>query len=108
MRIRIAIWDRSYYLVGMEGLSIKLPAALRRKLAAEAKRRNVTQSAIVRESIEHVLKESSHKSGPQSCVETVRDLVGAVRSGRSDLATNKALLENAIFESDRRAPKRRH
>lgn len=92
----------------MEGISIKLPAALRRKLAAEAKRRNMTQSAIVRESIEYVLKESAGRRRPQSCIELVRDLVGSVRSGRSDLATNRALLESAMLDSDRRASKRRH
>lgn len=91
----------------MEGLSIKLPAALRRRLAAEAKRRNITQSAIVRESIEQMFKRSSGKGQVPSCAELVRDLVGSIRSGRSDLATNKAYLEQAMLESDRRAAKRR-
>jgi hypothetical protein len=96
-----------YYHRYVEGLSIKLPAELRRRLAAEAKRRNMTQSAIVRESIEQVLKRSSGKGQPSSCTDLVRDLIGSVRSGRSDLATNNAYLEQAMLESDRRATKRR-
>ncbi|HZD53841.1 MAG TPA: CopG family transcriptional regulator [Woeseiaceae bacterium] len=91
----------------MEAVSIKLPAALRRRLAAEAKRRNMTQSAIVRESIEQMLKRSSGKGQPPSCAELVHDLVGSIQSGRSDLATNKAYLERVMLESDRRAAKRR-
>lgn len=96
-----------HYNCAMEALSIKLPAALRRRLAAESKRRNMTQSAIVRESIEQMFKRSSGKEQPPSCAELVRDLLGSVRSGRSDLATNKAYLEQVMRESDRRAAKRR-
>jgi hypothetical protein len=91
----------------MESISIKLPAALRRRLAEEAKRRNLTQSAIVRESIEQAFENTPGKWRPSSCAELVRDLVGCVRSGRNDLATNKALLENAMLESGKRVSKRR-
>jgi predicted DNA-binding protein len=90
----------------MEGISIKLPADLRRRLAAEARRRKMTQSAIVRESLEHVLGSPRGRKSPSSA-ELVRDLVGSIRSGQSDLATNKAHLERAMLESDRRAAKRR-
>lgn len=90
----------------MEGISIKLPADLRRRLAAEARRRKMTQSAIVRESLEHVLGSPGKRKSPSSA-ELVRDLVGSIRSGQSDLATNKAHLERAMLESDRRAAKRR-
>ena len=66
----------------------------------------MTQSAIVRESLEHVLGSPRGQKAPSSA-ELVRDLVGTIRSGHSDLATNKAHLERAMLESDRRAAKRR-
>ena len=39
----------------MKSICVKLSAALREPLAAEARRRNVTRSAIVRESFEQLL-----------------------------------------------------
>jgi predicted DNA-binding protein len=91
----------------MELISIKLPAPLRRRLAAEAKRRNVSQSTIVRESIERTLADSSANGGARNCADLVTDLIGSVRSGRTDLATNKRLLESTMLEGPPRAPKRR-
>ena len=90
----------------MELMSIKLPAPLRRRIAAEAKRRNVTQSTIVRESIERALEDSSANGAPQDCMGLVADIAGSVRSGRSDLATNKVLLEHAMLERPPSASKR--
>ena len=91
----------------MEGISIKLPAALGNALAAEARRRNVTQSAIVRESLERSLLARTPGSGPPACADLVRDLAASVKSGRRNLATNKALLEAAVTTDSRRGPKRR-
>jgi predicted DNA-binding protein len=91
----------------MELISTKLPAPLRRKLAAEAKRRNVTQSTIVRESIERALADVEGTGAPESCLALVADLAGSVRSGRSDLATNKALLQDAMLGRRARGAKRR-
>jgi len=91
----------------MEGISIKLPAALGNALAAEARRRNVTQSAIVRESLERSLLARPQGEGQPSCADMVRDLAGSVRSGRRDLATNKALLEAAVITDSRSGTKRR-
>ena len=91
----------------MEGLSIKIPAELRRRLAAEAVRRNVTQSAVVRKLIEQALAGGPEEQAPDSCALLAGDLLGSVRSGRSDLATNRTLLKEAIVQGERRAPKRR-
>ena len=91
----------------MDTISVKLPAEMRRKLAAEANRRNVTQSVIVRESIERALADLPTQGRPTSCADLVEDLVGSLRSGRNDLATNKNLLERAIFEGTGRGAKRR-
>ncbi|MSQ71681.1 MAG: hypothetical protein EXR27_10410 [Betaproteobacteria bacterium] len=91
----------------MENISIKLPVALGNALAAEARRRNVTQSAIVRESLERSLLVRTHDEGEQTCADLIRDLVGSVKSGRRDLATNKTLLEGAVKTASRLVRKRR-
>lgn len=91
----------------MEGLSIKLPDELRRRLALEAKRRNVTQSAIVRECIERALADTPGARRPVTCADLVGDLTGSVSSGRSDLGTNKALLAEAMLGRKSRVTRRR-
>ncbi len=91
----------------METISVKLPAAVRRKLAVEANRRNVAQSVIVRESIERALARSRNRDEPVSCAEIAGELIGAMRSGREDSATSKELLEEAMLQSKRRGSKRR-
>jgi len=91
----------------MEGISIKLPIALGNALAAEARRRNVTQSAIVRESLERSLLAQPPGKEQPTCADLVRDLAGSVKSGRRDLATNKPLLEAAVLADARRESKRR-
>ena len=103
----IAYCSNSYYHLDMQGLSIKLPDDLRRRVAREAMRRNVTQSTIVRECIERGLEDGAPRRPPATCAELVRDLVGSVSSGRSDLGTNKALLEEAILRDNDRTAKRR-
>ncbi|MBI3917788.1 MAG: ribbon-helix-helix protein, CopG family [Betaproteobacteria bacterium] len=90
----------------MEGISVKLPPSLGNALAAEARRRNVTQSTIVREALEHRLLDRPDRDGGPSCADLVQDLAGSVKSGRRDLATNKALLRAAVRADARRGRKR--
>lgn len=90
----------------MDLISCKLPAALRLKLAEEARRRNVPQSAIVRESIERALTESGPRARIRKCADLAGGLVGSVRSGRRDAATNKALLAGAMLGNLKRGRKR--
>ena len=91
----------------MKGLSAKLPTPLGNALAAEARRRNVTQSTIVREALERCLLDRADGGSGSSCADLVRDLAGSVKSGRRDLATNKALLQAAMEADFRRGRKRR-
>jgi hypothetical protein len=91
----------------MDGISVKLPASLGNALAAEARRRNVTQSAIVRESLERCLLDRPDSDTGPSCADLIQDLVGSVKSGRRDLATNKGLLRDALEADSRRGRKRR-
>lgn len=91
----------------MELLSIKLPEALRAKVAKEAHRRNVSQSTIVRESIEQALGGKNEADDDPSCADLAGRLIGSFRSGRGDLSTNKRLLADAIVSRSRGGRQRR-
>ncbi len=80
---------------------MKLPVALHAVLTREARRRNVTRSALVREVIEQAYDRAA--TAAPSCAELAGNLVGAVRSGRTDLATNRQLLDEAMIEDAQRA-----
>ena len=53
---RIATCYKSYYTLTMSTFSLKLPDDMYAALAAEAKRRNITRSALVREMIDRALE----------------------------------------------------
>jgi hypothetical protein len=82
-----------------------MPSALRAKVAAEARRRNVSQSTIVCESLERTLTVPASR-GNVTCADLAGSLVGSFRSGRCDLSTNKKLLADAIASNLRRGRKR--
>ncbi len=79
----------------MNALSVKLPAKMHAALADEARRRNVTRSALVRHIIGEALDSDPGAASP-SCIQLAGDLIGSFRSGRRDLATNKRLLDEAV------------
>ena len=85
----------------MNVLTVKLPDELHATLTSEARRRNVTRSSLVREIIENALSRASD-TAPPSCAGLAGDLVGAVHSGRSDLATNRRLLDEAVAQDAHR------
>jgi hypothetical protein len=89
----------------METISVKLPAALRRRLAAEARRRNLTPSTLVRESLEQVLFADTSKRGELTCADLAGELIGSVQ-GPCDLSTSKRYLEEAVVKSHARRRKR--
>ncbi len=80
----------------MNALSVKLPNELFARLANEARRRNIDRSTLVREILERTLVESP-ETDPPSCADLAGDLVGSVASGRSNLATDSELLEQAAL-----------
>ncbi|HEY1291374.1 MAG TPA: ribbon-helix-helix protein, CopG family [Burkholderiales bacterium] len=79
----------------MDLLSIKVPAGLRRRLAQEARRRGVSQSTVVRESLEAALVERPRARGELSCADLAADLIGSM-AGPRDASTNKRYLEEAM------------
>ena len=84
----------------MSTFSFKLPDDMYGALAAEAKRRNITKSALVREMIDQALDYNAC-AAPPSCAQLAGDLVGAFRSGRRDLGTDDKLLEEAMIADAR-------
>jgi Arc/MetJ-type ribon-helix-helix transcriptional regulator len=102
--IGIANCNQWYNHPDMELISVKLPPELRAKVAAEARRRNVSQSSIVRESLELVLGHPTSR-GEANCADLAGSLVGSVRTGRRDFSTNKKLLADAMVSNARRGRK---
>lgn len=80
----------------MKALSVKLPSELFLKLANEARRRNINRSTLVREILDRTLGDAPSADAP-ACADPTGDLVGRVASGRTDLATNRELLEQAVL-----------
>ena len=71
----------------MTTLSLKLPEALDVKLAAEARRRGETKSAIARQAIESFVN-GRDGPAPASALDLAGDLAGSVK-GPADLSHNK-------------------
>ena len=71
----------------MKTLSLKVPAALERKLAAVVKRRGVRKSIVVREALSRYLDDSSElRRG--SFLDLASDLFGCVKGAPADLSSN--------------------
>ena len=98
----MATFDQAQYHPPVNVLTAKLPVELHATLTSDARRRNVTRSSLVREIIENALVRDSD-AAPQSCAELAGDLIGAIRSGRPDLATNRRLLNEAVAREAQRA-----
>lgn len=100
----------------MTPLTLDLPPEMRARLSEEAKRRNVTESAFVHAVVGKALAAAEagadqarptadpsepgeyrpRSSARMNCLELAGDLIGCVRSGTPDLATNPRYLEEAI------------
>jgi hypothetical protein len=90
----------------MDAVSFKLPPTLRRRLAEEARRRRVSQSTVIRETLESALLERSPTLGELSCADLAGELIGAFR-GPIDASTNQRYLEEAVLTDAKRGKKRR-
>ena len=113
----------------MTPLTVDLPPEMRARLSAEAERRRVSESAFLQAILEKVLAQAEkalaqaeslaeltqsvaeprepsagapRTTGRMSCLDLAGDLIGCVRSGTPDLATNPRYLEEAIVRDARR------
>lgn len=75
----------------MKVITCKIPEDLDGRLEAEARRRRVSKSAVVRESLVQSLRRKGRKPRV-SAYDLVKDLVGKLH-GPSDLATNPKHME---------------
>ena len=75
----------------MKVLSLKLPEALDRKLAAAVRRRGTRKSELVRQALERYLEDSQDvRRG--SFLDLAGDLVGCVKDAPADLSSNPRYL----------------
>lgn len=75
----------------MQTVSMRLPDRLVEELGRAARKRHVTKSQIVRESLEASLR--PQKQEFVSCYDLTRDLIGSIKDGPEDLATNPKYME---------------
>jgi Arc/MetJ-type ribon-helix-helix transcriptional regulator len=78
----------------MTTISLKVPKPLLQEVEAEARRRGVSKSCLIRESLENLLRRKRAKKRV-TCLELVADLVGKFK-GPPDLSTNPKYLAAAI------------
>ena len=96
-----------YYHPFMEVVTFKIPPVLRRRLVQEARRRRVSQSTVIRETLEAALLDGPQASGELSCADLAGDLIGSMQ-GPPDASTNKRYLEEALIaDYAKRGSKRR-
>ena len=76
----------------MKTISLKLSDSLEKRVASEARKRGVSKSQLVRDSLESYLENGGALEGP-SCYDLARDLAGSVE-GPPDLSTNPKYLED--------------
>jgi hypothetical protein len=73
-------------------ISVKLPDELLTHLSEEARKRRVTKSALVRESLEKALYRQP-PAGTISCYDLARDLAGTLKGLPEDLADDPKYLQ---------------
>ena len=78
----------------MTTISLKLPEPILRDLELEARKRGVSKSSVIRESLRAALERNRKKKDP-SCLELMGKAVGSFRGPR-DLSTNRRYLKQAL------------
>jgi len=80
-------------------ISLKLPDPLLREVETEARRRGLSKSELIRNSLEATLRRKRAEK-PVTCLDLMGDLVGSFRGPR-DLSTNRRYLTQAIAANAR-------
>jgi predicted transcriptional regulator len=108
MTIRIAIEYEVYYSSAMARsvLTVRLEDMTRRRLAAAARRRARTPSALVRAAIEMWLGAEEGSAAGPGAYEAIADLVGSVRGGDPMRAVRGPRRISADLRARRRAARR--
>jgi Ribbon-helix-helix protein, copG family len=72
----------------MTTLTVKIPEALERSIATAARRERVTKSELVRRAMAKYVAQTDEDDKFQSALDLAGGLIGSVRDGPADLATN--------------------
>ncbi len=72
----------------MTTLTVKIPEALERSIAMAARRERVTKSELVRRAMAKYVAQSGKDRKYRSALDLAGGLIGSVRGGPTDLATN--------------------
>ena len=87
----------------MTAISLKLPEPLLRDVEVEARRRGLSKSALIRDSLEMSLRRR-RANKRVSCLDLIGDLVGS-QPGPPDASTNPCHLDEATLADYRRGRK---
>jgi hypothetical protein len=88
----IAFCNIPHYHHLMVTVTVKLPPALAAQVAAEARHKRVSKSAIIRESLEKRFSNGNGRRHP-TVGDLTRHLMGKLKGGPHDLSTNKKHME---------------
>jgi hypothetical protein len=83
-----------YYEDVMTTLTVKIPEALERSIAIAARRERVTKSELVRRALAKYVAQTGEDRAFQSAMDLAGDLIGSVRGGAVDLATNAKYMDD--------------
>jgi hypothetical protein len=83
-----------YYQKIMTTLTVKIPEALGRSIASAARRERVTKSELVRRAMAKYVAQNGEDHKFQSAMDLAGDLIGSVRGGPVDLATNAKYMDD--------------
>lgn len=76
----------------MTTLTLKIPEDLAAELNAEARQKHLSKSEITRDALYNYLSSRKRTAKP-SCYDLAKPLVGCVKDGPADLASNKKHLK---------------
>jgi hypothetical protein len=93
--VRIAQEMQALYDAGMKALSVRLPDRLFAEIAAEAKKRRMSKSAVVRERLQNVPKAQRRPA----MLEAVADLIGSIDDLPPDLSARKKFYLRRAFKA---------
>ncbi len=78
----------------MTTLTVKIPDALDRSIASAARRERVTKSELVRRAMAKYVSQPGKDRKFRSAFDLAGDLIGSVRGGPADLATNAKYMDD--------------
>lgn len=83
----------AYYYFSMTTITCKIPDELNEQLEAEASRKLLPKSVLVREALERSLK---HRKDVRSktAFDRVKDLCGIIKDGPADVSTNPKYMKD--------------